>query len=109
MRLDALFYPKSTAVIGASKDSGSVGNEICRNLATQGYRGKLHFVNPKGGKLFGKKLLEDLTPIKEPLDLAIIAIPAALVLEEIKKLAELKVRSIIVISAGFAEVGQKEK
>ncbi len=107
MSLNTLFYPKSVALIGASKDEGSVGYEIAQNLKSQGYKGKLYFVNPKGGKLFGKRVLEDTSLIKKPIDLSIIAIPAAYVLPEVKKLASLKTKSIVVISAGFKESGNK--
>lgn len=107
MSLTALFYPKSIAVIGASEKTGSVGNEIAKNLATQGYRGKLYFVNLKGGRLFGRKIITDLLQIKSGLDLAVIAIPAAMVVEEVKKLVPLKVKAVVVISAGFGEAGNK--
>ncbi len=105
--LDALFYPKSIAVVGASREPESVGHEIAKNLATQGYRGKLFFVNLKGGQLFGHKLLTKLTDIEGPIDLAVVAIPAQFVLDEVKSLIDLGVRAIIVISAGFGEIGNK--
>lgn len=108
MPLHNLFYPKSVALIGASKDEGSVGNEIAKNLITQGYKGKVFLTNPKDGKLFGKKLLTDTSQINIAPDLAIVSIPAKFVLEEVKKLADLKVKSIITISAGFKEAGNKE-
>lgn len=107
MSLTALFYPKSIAVIGASEKTGSVGNEIAKNLATQGYRGKLYFVNLKGDRLFGRKIITDLSFVKHGLDLAVIAIPAALVVEEVKKLVPLNVKAVVVISAGFGEAGNK--
>lgn len=106
MNVDSLFYPKAVALIGASKDVGSVGNEIAKNLATQGYRGKLFFVNPKGGKLYGKKIYIDPSEIPHSIDLAIIAIPAPLVQDEIKLLSQLKVKSAVVISSGFSESGE---
>lgn len=108
MSINALFLPKSIAVIGASTKHGSVGNEIAKNLATQGYRGRLHFVNLKGGRLYGHKIEVDLSRIKKPLDLAIVAIPAAFVVDELKKLAALETQSAVVISAGFGEVGNHE-
>lgn len=107
MPLSALFYPKTIALIGASHTKGSVGNEIARNLKSQGYRGKLFLVNPKGGKLFGQKILKDSLDIKRPIDLAVIAIPAEYVITEVKKLASQKVQSLVVISAGFKEVGNQ--
>jgi len=108
MPLSALFYPKSTAVIGASKEEGAVGYEISKNLKTQGYKGKLFLVNPKGGKLFGQKVIEDLSEIKHGIELAIVAIPAKLVSNEVKKLAQLKIKALIVISAGFSESGNEK-
>lgn len=108
MSLNSLFYPKSVALLGASTDEGSVGNEIAKNLTTNGYKGKLSFVNPKGGRIFGKKLLKSTAGIGKNLDLAIIAIPAKFVLEEIKNLAVIKTKSVVVISAGFREVGHQD-
>lgn len=105
----ALFYPKTTAVIGASKEEGAVGYEISKNLKTQGYKGKLFLVNPKGGKLFGQKLIENLNKIKGQIELAIVAIPAKFVVEETRKLVELKIKALIVISAGFSEVGNTKE
>lgn len=106
MSLQTLFYPKSVALIGASTHEGSVGNEIAKNLVKQGYTGRLYLVNPKGGEVYGKKLIKNLNEIKKPLDLAIIAIPAAFVLQEVKELIKLQVKAVIVISAGFKEVGK---
>lgn len=108
MSLQTLFYPHSVALIGASTNEGSVGNEIAKNLVHQGYEGKLYLVNPKGGELFGKKLVTNLSQIKAPLDLAVIAIPAVAVLQEIHELLKLKVKAVIVISAGFKEIGNSE-
>ncbi len=108
MSLTALFYPKSVAVIGASEKEGSVGNEIAKNLVTQGYRGKLYLVNLKGGHLFGHRIIADVSSIKADLDLAVIAIPAAVVIEEVKKLVPLGVKVVVVISAGFGEMGNRQ-
>ena len=105
MNLQPLFYPKSVALIGASTHSGTVGNEIAKNVTSQGYTGKIYLVNPKGGTLFGKKLVTSVAAIKKPIDLAIIAIPAAAVLAEIEALIKLQVKAIVVISAGFKETG----
>lgn len=104
----ALFYPKSVAVIGASTDPGSVGNEITKNIIKQGYRGRILLVNPKGGNLYGRKVLTSLEDTKESIDLAIIAIPAKFVLGAIKDLLKYKIKAVIVISAGFREVGNLE-
>ncbi len=108
MSLHTLFYPKTIALIGASKDEGSVGYEIAKNLPSGGYEGKIYFVNPKGGKLFGKKVLTNFNLIKDILDLAIIAIPAKLVVDEVKTLAIARVKSIVIITSGFKESGNQK-
>lgn len=105
MSLKAVFYPESIVVIGASTREGSVGHELASNLISQDYKGKLFLVNPKGGELLGKRLLTDLIQIKTPVDLAVVIIPAAAVLAEVERLAQLPVKAIVVISAGFKEVG----
>lgn len=105
MNLDYLFYPKSIAVIGASRDANSVGNNIVRNLVTQGYHGKLFPVNPKAEELYGKKVYHSLVEIEEEIDLAVIAVPARLVNEIAKELVK-RVKAIIVVSSGFKESGE---
>lgn len=105
MSLKALFYPQSVAVIGASTLKGSVGNDIAKNLATQGYKGRLHFINPKPGKLYDHTLLADISQIKGDVDLAVIVVPAKIVVSVLQQAIAKKVKAVIVISAGFKEVG----
>ncbi len=105
MNLDTIFYPKSVAIIGASTKVGSVGNDIVKNLATQGYTGKIFPVNPKAVELYGMKCYSNIKNIKEKVDLAIIVVPAAAVPEVMQEVAEEKVKGVIIISAGFKEVG----
>lgn len=103
----SLLYPDSIAVIGASADEQKVGHMILRNLLTQGYRGGVYPVNPKGGTILGKKVFTSITEIGAPVDLAVIATPA----ETVEKLAEecgkSGVESLMVISAGFGETGKE--
>lgn len=108
MSLKELFYPRSIVVIGASTQPGAVGNEIVKNLVSQKYGGKLFLVNPKGGVLYGKKLLTSLEEISDTVELAVIAIPAAFVTAEIEKAAALGIKAVVVISAGFKESGNHE-
>lgn len=104
----SLFYPKSIVIVGASTQPESVGNEITKNILKQGYRGRVFLINPKGGNLYGRKLLPSLESITEPIDLAVIAIPARFVVDSVKELLKHKIKAIIVISAGFREVGNIE-
>ncbi|KKP59614.1 MAG: CoA-binding domain protein [Candidatus Magasanikbacteria bacterium GW2011_GWC2_34_16] len=109
MNLDSIFNPKSVAIIGASTEVGSVGNDIVKNLTTQGYTGKVFPVNPKATKLYGLKCYPDVLSIPEKVDLAIIAVPASIVTTVMHEVAKKKVKGAIVITAGFKEAGQPER
>lgn len=105
MNLDKLFYPQSIAIVGASTKEGSVGNDLAKNLATQGYEGKIYPVNPKAEELYGLKVYPSMTAVGAPIDLALIAIPAVFVPDVLREAGELGVKAAVVISAGFKEVG----
>lgn len=105
MNLDALFNAKSIAVVGASSREKTVGNDIVKNLVTQGFEGKIFPINPKIDELYGIKVYHDLTEIPENIDLVVVAIPAAMVPEIIKQAAAKGAQSAVVISAGFKEIG----
>jgi len=105
MSLKALFYPRSMAVIGASTVPGSVGNDVAKNLATQGYQGKLYFINPKVGTLYKHPLIADINQVEGDIDLVIIAVPAKIVLTVLQQTLAKKAKAAVVISAGFKEVG----
>ncbi len=105
MQFNSLFYPKSIAVIGASTKEKSVGNDVVKNLVTQGFAGKIFPVNPKAQTLYGLPMYPSLDAINESIDLAVIAIPAAVVPEAIAQAADKGATAAIIISAGFKEVG----
>ncbi|HRY82895.1 MAG TPA: acetate--CoA ligase family protein [Candidatus Moranbacteria bacterium] len=106
MNLEKLFNPKSIAVVGASSEEGKIGNVIAKNIIELGYQGEVFLVNPKYDEIFGKKCHKSLNEIEKEVDLAIIAIPAKFVNQEIKNNAE-KIKNYIVISAGFSEIGKE--
>lgn len=108
MNLKPLFYPKSVAVVGASHEKGSVGNDLVKNLTKQGYRGKIYAVNPKGGRLYGLKVYKSLTEISGEVDLIVVAVPAKIVPLVLKEAVQKQVKAAAVISAGFKEIGQKD-
>lgn len=108
MRFDSLFNPKSIAIIGASTRAGSVGNDIVKNLVEQGFAGAVYPVNPKADKLYGRKAYARIGDIREDVDLAIVVVPAQVVPSVAREAAEKGVRAMIVISAGFREVGNGE-
>lgn len=104
MKLHSLFYPKSVAVVGASQEKGTVGNDLVKNLLA-GFKGPVYPVNPKGGKLYDRKVYPDLASIKKPVELVVIAVPAKIVPSILDQAGKLKAKAVIVISAGFREVG----
>lgn len=107
MSLKAVFAPSSIALIGASHQVGSVGNDLAKNL-TAGYEGKLYFINPKGGELYGRVVNTSLKEISGTLDLIIVAVPAVIVPQVLTEAGKKGIKAAIVLSAGFREVGNIE-
>jgi len=108
MNLDAVFYPKSIAIIGASSREKTVGNDVVKNLVQQGYQGQIYPINPKIDELYGRRVYHEITEIEGEADLLILAIPAKFVADEIRKGASKGAKAAIVISAGFKEAGNLE-
>lgn len=108
MSFQALFYPKAIAIIGASRKLKTVGNDIVKNLVTQGYQGKIYPVNPKADSLYGKKVYAAVKDVPEKIDLAVIAVPAPYVTSVVKEAHEQGAQATIVISAGCKEIGNVE-
>lgn len=105
--LDAIFAPKSVAVIGASEKSGSVGRTLLWNLISNPFGGTVYPVNPKRDSILGIKAYASLDSIPDAVDLAIIATPAPTVSQVIKDCTRKGVKGAIIISAGFKEIGEK--
>lgn len=104
-----LLNPSSIAVIGASSDPKKVGHLIFRNLVMQGFNGEVFPVNPKGGDILGKPSFTSIAEIKKPVDLAVIVTPAATVCGLAEECGKKGVKTLVVISAGFAEAGEEGK
>jgi acetyl coenzyme A synthetase (ADP forming)-like protein len=103
--LNKFFYPKSIAIIGASSKQTSLSYELVNNMINFGYQGKIFPVNPKADFVHSIKSYKSLTEIKDPVDLAIIMIPRDLVLPSVDECIKKKVKAVVVITAGFKEVG----
>ena len=103
--LAALFSPASVAVIGASEREGSVGRTVLWNLIRSPFGGTVYPVNPRHHSVLGVRACAGVSAIPEPVDLAVIATPAATVPDLIEECAAAGVRAAIVLSAGFREVG----
>jgi acetyltransferase len=109
MSLESFFNPKSVAIVGASREKNKVGHEILANLIAAGYKGDLFPVNPKADSIEGLKCYPDLQSIGQIPDLVIIIVPAKIVPSVMEQCAEAKVKSVIIITAGFKEVGKEGK
>lgn len=101
--LDAVFSPRSIAVIGATERPGSVGRVVLQNLAP--FAGPVYPVNPNRPTVLGRRCYPTLAAIGEAVDLAVIATPAASVPEVVRACAAAGITAAIVLSAGFKETG----
>lgn len=103
--LEAIFRPKSIAVVGASNRQGSVGNAIFRNVLLGGYGGTLYPVNPKAPSVCGVHSYASIGAIPDDVELAVIIVPATTVSEVLEECGKKGVKGAVVVSAGFKEVG----
>jgi acetyltransferase len=93
------------AVIGASSKPGKVGYNLLRNLISAGFQGAVYPVNPHAPEILGLRCHAAVTAIQEPVDLAVVVVPAAAVLEVMEGCGDKGIGAAIVISAGFKESG----
>ena len=93
--------PESVAVIGASRRRGTVGRAIVDNIRAGGYAGRLYTVNPRARQIGGERCLASVLDLPEAVDLAVIAVPAATVLDVAERCGQRGVRSLVVITAGL--------
>lgn len=103
--LDAIFCPGSVAVVGASSRKGSVGNAVFKNILDGNFSGVIYPVNIKAHSVCGVRAYPSLDAIEDSIDLVVIIVPAKSVLALAKEAGEKGVKGLIVISAGFREVG----
>jgi len=105
--LEKILYPRSVAIIGASRDSKKVGGAILENLVQGGFLGDIYPVNPKAESIQGIKNWKSVLEIpRSKVDLAVIVVPASLVSRTLEQCGTVGVRSAIVISSGFSEIGK---
>ncbi|MCU7495498.1 MAG: acetyl-CoA synthetase [Ignavibacteria bacterium] len=105
--LNTFFYPKSVLVAGASTKEKSIGYEFLNTMLSYGYKGRILPVNPRADTILGLKCYHSIEEIQEPVDLAIVLVPKACCEETIDGLLSMGVRSLILITAGFKEVGSE--
>jgi len=107
--LKLFFQPRAVAVIGASRQRGTIGAEILHNLLSFGFHGPVYPVNPAATSIENVKAYPTLEAIPGPVDLAVIVVPAAKVIEIASECARKGVKALVVISAGFSETGEEGK
>ncbi|MGD0197347.1 MAG: GNAT family N-acetyltransferase [Solirubrobacteraceae bacterium] len=103
--VDAILAPKSVALIGASRRRGTVGGEILHNLVANNFQGVVYPVNPTASFIQSMPAYASVTDVPTRPDLAVIAVPASGVLDVARECGIAGVRGLVVVSAGFAEVG----
>ncbi|MDD2654960.1 MAG: CoA-binding protein, partial [Candidatus Omnitrophica bacterium] len=105
--INSFFSPSSVAVIGASRHPGKVGYEVLRNISNK--KIKVYPVNPAAKVIMGEKVYASVLDIKGVVDLAVVCIPAEFVPQVVEECGKKNIKNIIIISAGFSEVGQHGK
>src|SRR5260370_32508483 len=103
--LRPFFHPRAVAVIGASRDSSSIGNRLLDGLIKQRFAGPIYPVNPKAAEIAGLRCYSSTRDLPDGVDLAVISVPKGAVLEVIDQCAARGVRAVVIITAGFAATG----
>ena len=103
--LDLILKPRSIAVIGASRMSSTIGHQIFANLLRYGFTGVVYPVNPHATSIQSVRAYPDVGALPEPIDLAVIVVPKERVLDVARSCGQSGVRGLVVISAGFREIG----
>jgi acetyl coenzyme A synthetase (ADP forming)-like protein len=105
--LDSLLRPKSIAVIGASRKPGSIGNGMLRHLVESGFTGPVYPVNPTADSVSSVPAFPSIKALPTVPDLAVIVVPKDLVLGVVRECVQTGVKGLVIITAGFREVGGK--
>jgi acyl-CoA synthetase (NDP forming)/GNAT superfamily N-acetyltransferase len=103
--VSSLLNPRSIAVVGVSRRERAIGHQVMRHILDAGFAGELYPVNPEGGTLLGTQAYTSVSELPGPVDLAVVAVPAAAVPGVVEECAAKGVHGVLVISSGFAEVG----
>ena len=107
--MERLLRPRSVAVIGASRQAGTIGYELVRNLVGTSLQGPVYPINPMADHVASIPCWPGIEAVTGPVDLAVIAVPAPLVAETVEACGRKGVGAMVVVSAGFAEVGPEGK
>lgn len=106
-RVRSIFHPKSIAVLGASRNLRNLGRQVLENLRRAGFAGSIYPINPNASDISGLKAYAHVAEVGAPIDVAIIALPAPQVTRAVDECAAVGIRSVVIISAGFREIGEE--
>ncbi len=105
--IETFSTPKSIAVIGASRETDKLGYSVLNNIVQYGYPGKVYPINPKADEILGLKCYPSVLNVPDPIELAVIVIPAKYVAAALEECGQKGVKGAIIISAGFRETGSE--
>ena len=109
MNLKSLISPSSVAVLGASNRVGSVGNAVITNILSGGFSGRVFPINPSSDTILGMRCYSSILDIEHHIDLAVIITPSKVVPQVMEECGKKGVKTTIIISAGFKEIGEQGK
>lgn len=104
-KFERLFCPRAIAIVGATDDAVRPGGQTVNSLKEFGYKGKIYPVNPRHKEILGFRCYESLAAIGEPVDVAVIAVPAESAVERVRECGELGIPYAVVLGGGFREIG----
>ena len=104
-QMNKVMKPDAVAVIGASDETGKIGNSVMKNLINGGYKGKIYPINPSADKIMGLQAYKSVKDVPGNIDIAVFAIPAKFVAGALKEVGEKKIAGAILIPSGYAETG----
>lgn len=105
VQLDNFFKPRMVAVVGASRNPAKIGHVIMKNMVDGGFKGKVYPVNPEAKEILGFRCYKSISEINEIIDLAVIAVPSEFVLKVVDDCHKKKIKDVLIVTAGFGEVG----
>ena len=104
-QMNRIMKPDAVAVIGASNESGKIGNSVMKNLINGGYQGAIYPIHPSADSIMGKKAYKSVKDVAGVIDVAVFAIPAKFVAPALREVGEKKIPGAVLIPSGFAETG----
>jgi len=108
-KIKELFHPKAIAFVGATSDFSKWGHLMFSSVIAGNYEGNIYLVNVKGGEIAGRKVYKSVTEIPDPVDFAVVTVPAQRVLPLIEEFKQKNIKNVLLISSGFGETGTEGK